>query len=199
MADTPSLRKLITFAGDSNDEVSCSRVSVSGGATYCIIGPVCGSVADGSTTPAWGTCPSKGNAAIANCLPSSPSYATGCVAPADAHCVLAAANHWECVFPDTNNAGSAGTTITAAPLSASSNHQVAMSASNPKSTSSESQIEKLVHSPSAALNVVVGALCCMIAIAGLVVAKKRHNKARSSSSSSTSGLSSSDNSGIMRL
>ncbi|KAE8881978.1 hypothetical protein PF005_g16543 [Phytophthora fragariae] len=192
-----SLRKLITFTDAISDEkqVSCSRVSVKGGATYCILGPVCGTVADGSSTPAWGTCPSKGTASIANCLQSSPSYAAGCVAPVDAHCVLSSASHWECIFPPTHN-DSSSTTSTAAPLSASSsNHQVALSASTPKSAPSESELEKLVQSPSAALNVIVGATCCVIAVAGLVLAKKRHNKVRRSNS----GLSASANSSILTL
>ncbi|EGZ15396.1 hypothetical protein PHYSODRAFT_251090 [Phytophthora sojae] len=199
----PSPRKLVTFADDIGDEseVPCSRVGVRGGATYCIMGPVCGSVADGSSTPAWGTCPTKGTAAIANCLESSLNYASRCVAPVDAHCVLASASHWECVFPSTHNDSSATPSNAAAAAAASlstassNNHQVALSATTPKTTSNESQIEKLVQSPSAALNIIVGATCCVIAIAGLVLAKKRHNKARRSNS----GLSASDNSGIMRL
>ncbi|GMF43413.1 unnamed protein product [Phytophthora fragariaefolia] len=167
MADSPSLRKLITFADGTDGEVTCFRVSVRGGATYCIKGPVCGSVAAGSTSPAWGTCPSKGNAAIANCLPTSPSYATGCVAPVDAHCVLESARHWECVFPAT---AAESASATAAPLMSS-----ALSA--PTATSAPSEIEKLVDVPSATLNIVVGVACCAIAIVGVVLAKKRHNKA----------------------
>jgi hypothetical protein len=207
-AAAPTLRKLITFADEDGDKQErCSRISVRGDATYCIDGPVCGASADKTK----GACPVKGDAAIGHCLQASRSFANGCIAPVDAHCVISAVGHWECVYRNTsssNEASSAteipGETTPAAtqatsPVSLSApsgGSNLALSATTQDTNAaSESEIDKIVQAPNAALNVIVGASCCILALAGLVFVKKRRAGERPSGST----LSSSGSSSIMTL
>ncbi|KAH7474221.1 hypothetical protein PRIC1_013646 [Phytophthora ramorum] len=199
-----STRELLTFADEPDVKAPCSRISVRGDATYCIKGPVCGVTAYGSKQVK-GACPSKGDGAIGHCLVSSLSFATGCIAPVDAHCVLSAAGDWECVYPvsdgsatkskDAGNATEVPSGATRAPVvSLVPLPAAALSASTEYSkAASEDKLETKDHAPSAALNVIVGVACCMLAIVGLMFVKKRRNRARPDRMLSSSG------SGIMTL
>ncbi|KAK1944702.1 hypothetical protein P3T76_003235 [Phytophthora citrophthora] len=170
MPTIPSLRRLITFT-DEDEKTKCSTISVKGDATYCIDGPVCGK-------PSQGACPSKGDAAIGHCVQTSRSFATGCVAPVDAQCVISALGHWECLFQDANNDSTSSTVLddktpTPTPVATLSGSKMALSAST-KDSHTDSDVEVVVaKTPNAALNVVVGAACCILAFVGIMLAKKR--------------------------
>ncbi|KAL3656569.1 hypothetical protein V7S43_018568 [Phytophthora oleae] len=199
MTTTPGLRKLSTFA-DEEEKTSCSVISVKGDATYCIEGPVCGK-ANGSK-PAQGPCPSEGDAAIGHCVQTSRSFATGCVAPVDAQCVISALGHWECVFPDNNNDSTTSKVLdepiptptpVATQVATLSGGKMALSTAT-EDSHTDSGLETLEKAPNAALNVIVGAACCVLAFVGLVLAKKRR-KAKQTSGSMLSH----SNSSIMTL
>ncbi|KAG1710525.1 hypothetical protein DVH05_013251 [Phytophthora capsici] len=176
MTTIPSLRRLITFA-EKDERTKCSVISVKGDATYCIDGPVCGK-------PSQGACPIEGDAAIGHCVQTSRSFATtGCVAPVDAQCVISALGHWECVFPDVNNDSTTSTVLdekTPIPtpmttqVKTLSGSKMALSAAT-KGSHTDSDLEVVEKAPNAALNVIVGAACCILAFVGLVLAKKRRN------------------------
>ncbi|KAG6955524.1 hypothetical protein JG688_00011850 [Phytophthora aleatoria] len=177
MSKAAVLRNLITFANepDEDEQVACSIISVKGDATYCINGPVCGDTAEGSSKQVSGACPAEGDAAIGHCIQTSRSFAKGCVAPVDAQCVISALDHWECVFPVASNDSSASTALDeATQLATLSSDKLALSAST-QDTSTTSESEKLVQGPNAALNIVVGVSCCILALVGIVYVKKRRN------------------------
>ncbi|KAF4144526.1 hypothetical protein GN958_ATG06271 [Phytophthora infestans] len=162
---TSILRNLISFADEPNEE--CSSVSVKGDATYCIKGPVCGATA--------GACPAEGDAAVSNCVKSSRSFATGCIAPVDAQCVITPFNHWECVFPNISSVTTPPTLEAQATQQPTiSTNKLALSAST-ESTSTPSGSENLVQGPNTALNIAVGVSCCVLALVGLVYVKKRRD------------------------
>ncbi|EQC36013.1 hypothetical protein SDRG_06751 [Saprolegnia diclina VS20] len=80
-------------AAEANANASCIPVGVSGDATYCVPGPICGG--NGSN------CPKKGDKAASDCVAGIPSFhsAGSCVAPADAVCQMVARGVNGCVFP----------------------------------------------------------------------------------------------------
>ncbi|KAG9415429.1 hypothetical protein AC1031_008871 [Aphanomyces cochlioides] len=75
-------------------QAACINVSVSGDATYCVPGPICGDEGD--------SCPKAGDVAAANCVPNIPSFVSNgkCVAPNDATCQRIPSGARGCVFSD---------------------------------------------------------------------------------------------------
>ncbi|KAG7378087.1 hypothetical protein PHYPSEUDO_010584 [Phytophthora pseudosyringae] len=178
MPTTPVLRKLFTMA-DDEEKAPCTVVSVKGDATYCIEGPVCGG---GPSKQVQGTCPAEGDAAIGHCVRTSRSFATGCVAPVDAQCVVSRAGRWECVFPIASSAPAATGKATPTPTGVAALSRDKNDLSTASKVSNTDSGSGLGKAPNAALNVVVGASCCILALVGLVLAKKRRNAKKPSGS-----------------
>ncbi|KAF0695320.1 Aste57867_13856 [Aphanomyces stellatus] len=78
------------------ERAGCTNVSVEGDATYCISGDVC----SGTRTTGGFACPSRGDRAVANCVPNIDSNDGwgNCVAPEDATCKPLKSGAWGCVW-----------------------------------------------------------------------------------------------------
>ncbi|ETW07120.1 hypothetical protein H310_01756 [Aphanomyces invadans] len=87
-------------AASPDDIVFCDRVSIERDATYCIRGPICSGRGD---SPHGVLCPQAGAVAVAQCLPTLPSYNVTlgqCIARTASVCQkIQATDAWGCVLP----------------------------------------------------------------------------------------------------